>query len=101
MAADEIDGLPELHYGTWCDRYGIDLEPLYGVELHYRGAVLPDLGFAPIPRDQLAVLTPDEIGSAEFTIDGWLEAWRCTGLPARPVQPFLELGPQAGGDTVP
>jgi hypothetical protein len=72
MTAEEIAALPELHYGTWCDRHGIALEPLYGVELHYRGAILPDFGFEPIPREQLAVLTPDEVGAPDFTINGWL-----------------------------
>ena len=76
MTADEIAALPELHYGTWCDDNGVELESLYGTELHYRGAVLPDLGLRPIPRERLAVFTPEEIGSADFTIDGWLEA--CT-----------------------
>jgi hypothetical protein len=74
MTADELERLPELHYGTWCDRHGIELEPLYGTELHYRGAVLPDLGLEPIPRHHLAVLSSQELGSADFTIDGWLEA---------------------------
>jgi hypothetical protein len=74
MTADTIDALPEFHYGTWCDRHGVELEPLYGTELHYRGAVLPDFGFGPIPREQLAVLRPEEVGRADFTIDGWLGA---------------------------
>ena len=72
--AAAIAALPELHYGAWCDRNGVALEPLYGVELHYRGAILPDFGFSPMPREQLAVLQPDEVGTADFTIDGWLAA---------------------------
>ncbi len=67
-----IDALPELHYGTWCDRHGVPLEALYGVELHYRGACLPDLGFAPIPRADLAVLRPEECGATAFATEGWL-----------------------------
>lgn len=74
MTAAEIDALPELHYGTWCDANGVELEPLYGVELHYRGARLPDLGLEPIPREELAVLEPAEIGRPEFTTAGWLAA---------------------------
>jgi hypothetical protein len=72
MTAEEIATLPELQYGTWCDRHGVELEPLYGVELHYRGAILSDFGFAPIPRDKLAILTLDEVGAPDFTINGWL-----------------------------
>ena len=72
MTAEQIESLRELHFGTWCDRHGIAQERLYGTELHYRGAILPDLGQAFIPREQLEVLTPGELGTPEFTIDGWL-----------------------------
>lgn len=72
LTAGMIAALPELHYGTWCDRYGVELEPLYGVELHYRGVMLLDFGFQPIPRAELAVLRPEETGTAEFTTEGWL-----------------------------
>jgi len=74
MTLEAIEALPAVHYGTWCDRHGVVLEPLYGTELHYRGAMLPDLGLAPIPREALAVLAPEEVGGREFTIDGWLGA---------------------------
>ncbi len=74
MTADQIAAMPELIYGQWCDQHDVEIEPLYGSELHYRGALLPDLGLAPIPRDRLAVLTQDEIGSDDFTIAGWLKA---------------------------
>jgi dienelactone hydrolase len=74
MRLAEIEALPELQYGTWCDRHGVELEPLYGVDLHYRGARLPDFGFKPIPRDKRAVLDPGEIGRPEFTTAGWLKA---------------------------
>lgn len=73
--AHEIAELPEIHYGAWCDRYGIQLESLYGIELHHRGVMLPDLGLKPLDRVSLAVLTPDEVGNADYTIDGWLEAY--------------------------
>jgi hypothetical protein len=76
MTLDEIEALGEVHYGTWCDEHGVALEPLYGTELHYRGIMLPDLGFAPLPREDLAVLSPEEVGGRDFTIDGWLaEGW--------------------------
>jgi dienelactone hydrolase len=75
MNADEIASLPELHYGTWCDSHDVGLEKLYGTELHYRGATLPDLGLEPIDRGVLAVLDDHEVGTADFTIDGWLKGW--------------------------
>lgn len=73
LSAAALEALPEFHYGQWCDRHGVTLEKLYGTELHYRGAVLPDFGFEPIPRERLAVLTPAELGGPDFTIEGWLE----------------------------
>jgi pimeloyl-ACP methyl ester carboxylesterase len=74
LSAAALDALPELLYGDWCDRHGVALEKLYGVPLHYRGARLPDLGLTPVPREQLAVLQPSEMGGADFTIEGWLAA---------------------------
>ncbi len=76
MTRAEIEDLPEMYYGIWCDRHGVELEPLYGVDLHYRGAFLPDLGLEPIPREELAVLEPDEMGRPEFTTAGWLDRQR-------------------------
>lgn len=74
MSVHDIAGLTEMHYGSWCDQHGVTLEALYGTESHYRGAMLPDLGLAPIPRAALAVLAPEEIGGPDLTIDGWLAA---------------------------
>ena len=72
MSREQIDALPELNYGAWCDGYGVEIEPLYGTGLHYRGATLPDLGLRPIARGDLAVLDSKELGGTDFTIDGWL-----------------------------
>ncbi len=72
MEKGEIKSLPELNFGQWCDRHGVILEDLYGTQLHYRGAILPDLDLSLIPRDKLSVLDEDEIGFPEFTIEGWL-----------------------------
>lgn len=77
LTADQIAALPELHYGTWCDRHGVELEPLYGTELHYRGAMLPDSVLEPIAPGLLAVLTRHELGTEDLTIDGWLGV--CSG----------------------
>ncbi len=73
MTAGKTLTLPELKYGDWADRNGISLETLYGVELHYRGAMLPDLGFDPIPCADLSVLAPGEVGAPDYTTAGWLE----------------------------
>ena len=70
---EKIRALPTLNAGEWCDRHGIRLEKLYGTPLHWRGAILPDLGLRPTPRQKLACLRPDEIGRPEFTLEGWLE----------------------------
>ena len=69
---DQIRSLPTVNSGAWCDRQGIQLETLYGNELHQRGATLPDLGLATIPREDLACLRPDEIGAPQYTLEGWL-----------------------------
>jgi hypothetical protein len=34
---------------------------------------LPDLGLHPTPRRELSCLEPDELGSPEFTVAGWLQ----------------------------
>jgi hypothetical protein len=73
LGSGAIEALPELNFGEWCDRHDIELEDLYGTELHYRGATLPDLELRPVPRQRLAVLEDDEVGGPDFTIDGWLE----------------------------
>jgi hypothetical protein len=70
---EQIRALPALNAGEWCDRHGISLERLYGTPLHWRGATLPDLGLRPAPREKLAVLSADEIGRPEFTLEGWLD----------------------------
>jgi len=73
MTLGDIRDLPTCNSGAWCDRHGIALERLYGTPLHQRGATLPDLGLRPTPREKLSCLKPGELGSPEFTIEGWLE----------------------------
>ena len=58
----------------WCDAKNVELERLYGTDLHQRGATLPDLGLGMIPRGDLACLRPDEIGDPQYTLEGWLDA---------------------------
>ncbi len=73
MTFAELTALPTINAGSWCDRHGITLEPLYATKHRQRGTELPDIGLKPIPRDVLACLTPDETGKNEFTIKGWLQ----------------------------
>jgi len=70
---EQILALPTINSGRWCDAQGIRLERLYGTALHQRGATLPDFGLRPIPREKLACLDPEERGSPEFTLEGWLK----------------------------
>ena len=70
---EEIQALPTVNTGEWCDRNGIALEKLYGVEVHQRGATLPDLGLSPLHPTDLACMSEDEIGDPQYTIDGWLD----------------------------
>ncbi len=73
MTLEEIQALPTINSGEWCDSHGVRLEPLYGTPLHERGATLPDLGLRPTPREMLSCLKPGELGRPEFTLEGWLE----------------------------
>ena len=70
---ESLKSMPTINAGQWCDRYGIELEKLYGTQLHWRGATLADLKIVPLAPSELAVLNPDERGSADFTIEGWLD----------------------------
>jgi dienelactone hydrolase len=72
MTLEEIRALRTVNSGLWCDAQGIALERLYGTDLHQRGATLPDLGLRPTPREEMSCLKPGELGSPEFTLEGWL-----------------------------
>lgn len=73
MTLEQIRDLPTVNSGQWCDQHGIRLEKLYGTPLHQRGATLPDLDIRPTPRELLACLQEGELGSPEFTVEGWLQ----------------------------
>ena len=73
MTLQQIRELPTVNSGQWCDQHGVQLERLYGTPLHQRGATLPDLGLRPTPREKLSCLKPDELGSPQFTVEGWLQ----------------------------
>jgi dienelactone hydrolase len=70
----QIRALSTLNAGRWCDTHEIKLEKLYGTQLHDRGATLVDMKLTPTPGERLRCLTADELGTPEFTIEGWLKA---------------------------
>lgn len=72
MTLEQVRELPTVNSGEWCDGHGVKLERLYGTRLHQRGATLPDLKLRPTPRQKLSCLKPGELGSPEFTVEGWL-----------------------------
>ena len=73
MTLEQIRNLPTVNSGDYCDQNGIQLESHYGTPLHQRGATLPDIGIRPTPRELLACLKPGELGSDDFTVEGWLK----------------------------
>jgi hypothetical protein len=52
----------------------VALEPLYGTPLHFRGLRLPDLRVRPLPEEHRRCLEPGEVGTARFTLEGWLDS---------------------------
>ena len=73
LTADALRQLPGITAGDWCDRHGVALERATGTEHHVRGATVVDIGARPLPPEQLAVLLPEEKGSPDFTLEGWLD----------------------------
>ncbi len=73
ISAAQLLELPEMLYGDWADRCGVALEPLYGTPLHFRGLRLPDLQVRPLPDADRRCLEPGEVGTARFTLEGWLD----------------------------
>jgi len=74
MTLGEIRQLPTMNSGEWCDSHNLRFEKLYGTDLHQRGQILPDLGLLPFKDSELAVLKATEVGDAQYTISGWLDA---------------------------
>ena len=73
MTLEQIRTLPTINSGDYCSKNGIKLERGYSSNLHQSGATLPDLGIVPTPREKLSCLKAGELGSDEFTIEGWLK----------------------------
>ena len=66
--------LPEMLFGDWADRCGVVVETLYDTPLHFRGLRLPDLQLRPLPAEHRRCLYPGEVGTARFTLEGWLDS---------------------------
>ncbi|WP_197995774.1 hypothetical protein [Gimesia algae] len=45
---------------------------MYGTDLHQRGATLVDFQIHHTNREKLACLKPEEKGTPDFTLEGWL-----------------------------
>ena len=74
MTAAALLELPEMLFGDWADRCEVALEALYGTPLHFRGLRLPDLQVRPLPEAHRRCLQPGEVGTARFTLEGWLDS---------------------------
>ncbi|MBT5874714.1 MAG: hypothetical protein HOH43_14955 [Candidatus Latescibacteria bacterium] len=70
---NQIRCLPSINCGAWCDDNGVELERLYGTDLHDRGTSLPDLSLRNVPREALACLHDHEIGHPSYTLEGWID----------------------------
>jgi dienelactone hydrolase len=73
MTAAQLDAMPTIHAGRWLDLHGIQLERLYGTELHWRGGTLAGEGINYLAPENLSVLRADERGKRDFTLEGWLQ----------------------------
>ncbi len=82
MTLEQIRALPTMNSGDYCDKNGIELESHYGTVLHSRGATLPDIGIRRTPREKLTCLKPGELGSDDFTVEGWLKQIEATRVSA-------------------
>ncbi|MEE2706633.1 MAG: acetylxylan esterase [Planctomycetota bacterium] len=72
MTLKEIEALPVVIGGAWCNANGFRIEGFYSSVKSQTGCRLPDLGLRRIPQKELLCLKPGELGRPEFTIDGWL-----------------------------
>ncbi|MCA9003927.1 MAG: acetylxylan esterase, partial [Planctomycetaceae bacterium] len=73
LTEQEIRELPTINSGIWGDANQIPFERLYGTDLHQRGATLVDFHIRHIDPKKLACLKPEEKGTPDFTLEGWLK----------------------------
>jgi hypothetical protein len=74
MSQADLLRAPEIRFGDWADRHGVEVEALYNTEAHFRGLRTPDLDVHPLPGEERKCLREDESGSPRFTLEGWLQA---------------------------
>lgn len=73
LSKQQIQDLPTINAGLWCDANQIRLERLYGTKLHQRGATIVDFQLSYLNREKLKCLKPEEQGTPAFTLEGWLK----------------------------
>ena len=69
--------MPEITLEKWCAENNLTWESnfydLYWVDVNHKGAVYADLGIKPIDTKKLKCLNGEELGSPEYTLEGWLD----------------------------
>ena len=70
---DRLCQLSTVNFGQWGDANGIVFEQLYGTTLHQRGATALDMKIRYLGKEKLSVLTEQEIGETQYTLQGWLD----------------------------
>ncbi|MCH9656681.1 MAG: acetylxylan esterase [Planctomycetes bacterium] len=73
LSKQQIQKLPTINSGRWCDLNQIQLERLYGTQLHQRGATLVDFQLSYLNREKLKCLKPEEQGDPAYSLEGWLK----------------------------
>ena len=73
LSKQQIQKLPTINSGRWCDANQIRLERLYGTQLHQRGATLVNFQLSYLNREKLKCLKPEEKNSPAYTLEGWLK----------------------------
>ena len=69
---DDVLGLHTVRLGDWTRDNGVTMEPAYGTDQHYAGAMVLDVGARHVVPPELACLGPEERGSPSFTVEGWI-----------------------------
>lgn len=73
--------LPRINFGEFAAANNVQFERLYGTSLHLKGATMAGLDIEYLPPKKLRVLTDEEVGSPEFTIEGWMKRIQETNTP--------------------
>lgn len=75
--AEHIRGLPTITLEQWFHKHQLEWPErdrrLYWVTRHHKGGIYADMEISPLPKHTLCCLEPDEVGDAQYTLEGWLE----------------------------